>query len=205
MNLIFCGNLHNGGGVQVATSFIQELVTNNIGDLKNLDLIMSSAVGNEIRRMDIELSAFRDVYIMDFFGIKKDKKHKFLNERYSACFVIFGPIYYSLNADRYIVGFAQPWIAYKKNDAYLKLNLISKLKNKISFYIKDLIFRRYDNLVVEHEHVRVALLNQGYKSKIHVVSNTYSSVFDNEDLWDIVNFPEHLEKSVFTFGYVGRS
>ncbi|MDO5404456.1 MAG: glycosyltransferase [Proteus sp. (in: enterobacteria)] len=205
MNLIFCGNLHNGGGVQVAISFIQELVTRKITDLSSTDLIISSKIENELKKIELDLSDFQNVYTMNFYGIRKNKAFKTINNNYYICFVIFGPIYYSLNSKKYIVGFAQPWIAYEDNDVYLKMPLLSKIKNKILFYIKDLIFRRYEYLVVEHEHVKTALLKKNYKSKIEVVSNTYSSIFDDKKSWDKINFPKGLDNSKFTLGYIGRS
>ncbi|WP_311753954.1 glycosyltransferase [Proteus columbae] len=205
MNLIFCGNLHNGGGVQVATSFIQELVINKITDLGNTDIIISSRIEEELKKINLDLRNFKNVYTMNFYGLRKNKNFKALNNKYNICFIIFGPIYYSLNARKYIVGFAQPWIAYKDNDVYLKMSLISKIKNKTFFAIKDFIFRKYKYLVVEHEHVKNALLGRNYKSKIEVVSNTYSSIFDDEKSWDKIDLPKGLDNSKFTFGYIGRS
>ncbi|MEQ5170122.1 glycosyltransferase [Proteus terrae] len=205
MNLIFCGNLHSGGGVQVAISFIQELVTKKITDLSNTDIIISSKIEDELKKIGLDLSDFQNVYTMNFYGLRKNNKFKAINNNYCICFVIFGPIYYNLNSKKYIVGFAQPWIAYKDNDVYLKMSLISKIKNKIFFYIKDLIFRKYEYLVVEHEHVKTALLKRNYKSEIVVVSNTYSSIFDDEKSWDKIDLPKGLDKSKFTLGYIGRS
>ncbi|MDM3746524.1 glycosyltransferase [Proteus mirabilis] len=205
MNLIFCGNLHTGGGVQVAISFIQELVTKKITDLSNTDIIISSKIEDELRKIGLDLNDFQNVYTMNFYGIRKNKAFKAINNTYYICFVIFGPIYYSLNSKKYIVGFAQPWIAYKDNDAYLKMSLLSKIKNKFFFSIKDLIFRKYENLVVEHQHVKTALLKRNYKSKIVVVSNTYSSIFDNKHSWAKIDLPKGLDNSKFTLGYIGRS
>ncbi|EMX8645410.1 glycosyltransferase [Providencia stuartii] len=203
MKLIFCGNLHCGGGVQVATSFIQEIV--NIDKLDNFDLIISTTVSNELKKLSVDLSSFNHVYIMDFYGFRKNNKFVRKKEKYSTCFVVFGPIYYNLNSKKYIVGFAQPWIAYNKNDVYKKINFIEKAKNKLAFYIKDIIFKKYKELIVEHQHVKNALIKKRYKSKIHVVSNTYSSIFDQESKWDIVHPPEKMDKNKITLGYIGKA
>ncbi|MDW7802038.1 glycosyltransferase [Providencia rettgeri] len=203
MKLIFCGNLHCGGGVQVATSFIQEAV--KIGKLNDFDLIISSIVSKELKKLSVDLSAFNHVYIIDFYGFKKNNKFIMKKERYSTCFVIFGPIYYSLNAKKYIVGFAQPWIAYNRNDVYKKIHIIEKIKYKLIFFIKDIIFRRYTELIVEHQHVKNALIKKGYKSNIQVVSNTYASIFNEKNQWSILCRPIAMENSRITLGYIGKA
>ncbi|MCE2594067.1 glycosyltransferase [Motilimonas cestriensis] len=199
MKLIFAGNLHYGGAVQVAVSFISELVSLGPSELKDIDVIVSSAIHNQL---DIDLSMFNNYSVIDFFGAKFFSGKNNLEFFYDVCFVVFGPIYYSLNARNYVVGFAQPWIAYSDNDVYPKLSLHEKIKNKMRFFIQDKLFRRYQHLVVEHKHVKDALLAKGYHNNITVVSNSYASVFDYPDMWKKVNSPINTSQRL-ALGFIG--
>ncbi|MFQ2857142.1 glycosyltransferase [Aeromonas caviae] len=203
-NLIFASNLHCGGAVQVATSFIVELVQQDAILLKTTDLWISTVIEKELSSLSINLSIFNQVKVVDFYGIKKPKNSLF-NKAYDSCFIVFGPVYYPLNSKKYIVGFAQAWIAYSTNDAYRKLSLIQRLKSKAKFFIQDLLFRRYNHLVVEHQHVKDALLKKGYTMPISIVSNSYASIFDNPEMWVPIDFPKFDNNNAPVIGYVGRA
>lgn len=203
MNLIFSGNIHTGGGVQVAVSFIQELVEYNPKELCSTDLWISSMVECELNRLSVSCSAFHQVKVVDFYGLNKPKGIRF-DRKYNRCFVVFGPIYYSLNAKEYIVGFAQPWIAYANNDVYRKLKIVKRIGSRIKFFIQDMLFRRYDHLVVEHQHVKDALIKKGYSMPISVVSNSYASVFNQPENWAPLIFPVFNDEAPIV-GFLGRA
>ncbi|EJD6371243.1 glycosyltransferase, partial [Providencia rettgeri] len=79
------------------------------------------------------------------------------------------------------------------------------IKYKLIFFIKDIIFRRYTELIVEHQHVKNALIKKGYKSNIQVVSNTYASIFNEKNQWSILCRPIAMENSRITLGYIGKA
>ncbi|MPY24860.1 glycosyltransferase [Shewanella sp. YLB-07] len=203
MKLIFAGNLHSGGAVQVATSFIFELVkSKNDKKLSLVDVVVSSQIDYELSRLGLDFSCFNNYVVKDYIGRKIPSDFKFSGSMYDCCFIIFGPIYYDLNSKRYIVGFAQPWIAYPKNDAYLKLNIVSRVKNLIKYAVQKRYFSSYDHLVVEHQHVKDALIAQSFKMPISVVSNSCSRVFDEPHMWEDIVFP--LFNNTFpTLGFLG--
>jgi len=204
--LINASNLHVGGGVQVACSFITELAklfeSNND---KDISIVCSSAVRSNLDDMFDE-SRFAEFSILDVYGIKKlsDNEKKIFNG-YDVCFTVFGPFYFNINVKKHICGFAQPWIAYPDNDVYPKLSFLNRYKTKLKFIIQSFIFKRYDMLVVEQSHVKRALLKYGYKSeKVEVVSNCYSSVFDDESKWEAINFERDSDQCTITLGFIGR-
>ncbi|MFX5615017.1 glycosyltransferase family 1 protein, partial [Acinetobacter baumannii] len=69
--LINAANLHSGGGVQVASSFINELpfVSNNI--IKYFDIIVSSEVDKNISQTT--KSFFKHYKVHNIFGLKNYK------------------------------------------------------------------------------------------------------------------------------------
>lgn len=200
--LINASNLHVGGGVQVAVSFITELSQILKDDQFNADfsVIVSSSVkkslSNEVNYSSF--SSFKEINVRGFF-LSKSVKQEF--SKYDVVFTVFGPLYSSIKSTKLITGFAQPWIAYPNNLAFKRLGLLDKIKSRLNFFIKELYFKKSDALIVEAEHVRKALQEKGYRN-IFVVSNTVSSVFFNNDLWERVSY---VRSERFTLGFIGRN
>lgn len=201
--LINASNLHNGGGVQVASSFISELTKlSDVTELKNYSVVCSSAVYNNLENK-LDFSKLNSFDIINIRGYSKPKSHEnkfFLG--FDKCFTIFGPVYFNIDVSQHICGFAQPWIAYPNNLAYDKLNLIDKLKNRFKFNVQSLFFRRYSKLVVEANHVKEALLDLGFSNSIEVVSNCTSAVFDDPTSWQTLK--ADTRQTVPKLGFIGR-
>ncbi|WP_248789692.1 glycosyltransferase [Escherichia coli] len=200
--LINASNLHVGGGVQVAASFITELSQILKEQKINADcsVIVSTSVKRSLSSEVIysSFSSFKEINVRGFF-LSKDVKQEF--SKYDVVFTVFGPLYTSIKSTRFITGFAQPWIAYPNNLAFKKLSLLEKIKSRLNFFIKELYFKKSDALIVEAEHVRNALHEKGY-TNIFVVSNTVSAVFSNKNLWEDISY---VRSERFTLGFIGRN
>ena len=72
--LINASNLHYGGAVQVATSFLNELT---YLDSKKYNLIVSREVHNELIIMNSNLDAFHSYMVYDVSGVKALLDYKF--------------------------------------------------------------------------------------------------------------------------------
>lgn len=198
--LINASNLHVGGGVQVAVSFISALF-----DLGKFDYsVVCSTVVFDNLPSNFDGKLFRKFEVVDIFGASFScLKSEIFSDKYDVCFTVFGPFYKRLNCTIHICGFAQPWIAYPNNDAYSLLSARQKLKHKLKYAIQKIYFKRYDRLVVEQQNVKDALVSLGFNThKITVVSNCISEVYDNDSVLENVVFPNMMEK--FTLGFIGR-
>lgn len=200
--LINASNLHSGGGVQVATSFISELVKNSLAS--NYSLLISSKVKKNLDSINCDLESFLDVNVVDIYGIKGiHPKFKKYFDSYLKVFTIFGPNYSYMYAKYNIVGFAQPWIIYPDNPIYKKMNLFSRIKSRLRYGVQTLFFLRSDEIIVELEHVKSRLENLFHRTPIiHVVYNSYSSVFDNRELW--TDIPSLADSRNIKIGYLTR-
>lgn len=91
--LINASNLHNGGGVQVAASFIAEIY-----NLKRFDVsIVCSDVVLRSLPSDIDIHKFKKFKIINVYGFKHFKKgEKKFFTGYKVCFTIFGPFYHKI-------------------------------------------------------------------------------------------------------------
>lgn len=198
--LINASNLHSGGGVQVASSFINELpsISNNI--IKCFDIIVSSEVDKNINK--VTKNFFKNYKVHNIFGLKKYINNIDLFDTYDLVFTIFGPCYHPIKGIN-LVGFAQPWIIYPENECYNMLSVLQKFKFKLKFYLQKKFFKTSDFCVVELEHVKQRLVDLDiFKSeRIQVVYNTVSNVYFSPEKWEKINF-ETSEK--FKIGLISR-
>ncbi|HIF9371801.1 TPA: glycosyltransferase family 4 protein [Photobacterium damselae] len=204
--IINASNLHSGGGVQVASSFIDELVNYNkeISNESNHYVVLCSDEVFSYLKKTINTSNNITIYNFNTYGIKKPNQ-----DMYDICsganvvFTIFGPVYHKLEKDaKDICGFAQAWIAYPANIAYSKLRLRDYIKAKIKYSIQWLFFKRSDILIVEQEHIKNALVNNlNYPiGNIKVANNSVSSRYFNID-FEYTKIAKKIKFGVMGRGY----
>lgn len=204
--LINTANLHCGGGVQVAASFISELATllsqGYLEQLVSFDLICSNTVYKNLDP-SLDISNFGTVNIVDIKGWRRPNRSTIkLFSGYDNCFTLFGPLYFKPKCKKHICGFAQAWISYPNNLAFKQLSFLHKIRSYIKFEIQWQFFKRSDFLIVEQEHVKIALIkNRSYpSSKVGIANNCISSVF-LDDAKDRIFFRRENIK----LGFLGRA
>jgi len=204
--LVNCSNLHVGGGVQVATSFISELSKlESFPD--NIFLWVSSQVDLNLKTLNVDFSRFNNNYeVVDVFGLSSlfAKGCRRFSE-FDRVFTIFGPLYTFERNFYSIVGFAQPWIVYPSNEVYSMLSFWDKIKYKFKFFVQKQFFKKSDMLVVELEHVAKALFSHviGNESNVKVVHNCVSSIYFDKSLWKEFDFK--ALGSGIKIGFLGRN
>lgn len=203
--LLNAANLHVGGGIQVATSVIEEL-SRRESLPSNLVVWASTAVDANLKKIGCDLSSIPNYEVMNIrgLGLLWSPTHKRLQD-FRSVLTIFGPLYVrSLNGLN-VTGFAQPWIIYPNNEIWDSLNWLQRFSNRLKFRIQSFFFRRANQLVVELDHVRSGLLRLGIgsPSSIHVVHNSLSSLYINPINWQAVAVPDTC--SDIKLGFVGRN
>lgn len=197
---INCSNLHNGGGVQVASSFINEL--EYFPEIsQRYFFYVSSEVYKNIRNP----KSFKNYHIKNTYGIKGILNNYDLFDEFDIVFTVFGPCYHPVKGIS-IVGFAQPWIIYPNNDTYKLLSKKDWLKTKIKFELQKLFFKNANHLVVELEHVKNGLIihNIATAEDISVVYNTVANLYFDKKIWQPFKNQKILESKNFKIGLVSR-
>ena len=188
--LINASNLHNGGGVQVAVSFLYELTAISDTDLSFIHVIVSTQVADALYRANTDTSNFGSYQIIDTFGLKAifSKVNKRLKS-YDLVFTVFGPNYLRVKSKKEIVGFAQPWMLNFNNPVSEKMSFFSRNILRTKFSVQWLFFLRADHYIVELEHVKEALIAKKSvdRDKISVVYNTVSSLYLDRNLWKAIS------------------
>ncbi|MEZ9543701.1 glycosyltransferase family 4 protein [Vibrio sp. 10N.286.48.C11] len=208
--LINASNLHVGGGVQVAASFLSELVdilnASNLLEEARISVVCSTSVYYNLDK-EFSFCSFDKFNVIDVFGVKKTAcKEKYFNG-YDVVFTVFGPNYHNNDAAFNIVGFAQAWIAYPNNPVFHNFNFFRRILNRVKYEVQWLYFNKADKLIVELPHVKMALTENRKVDidKISVVENCVSGFFNNKpETWAGISLPFNKSDHVLTFGFLGR-
>lgn len=204
--LINASNLHLGGAVQVATSFISELT--RIDKIPNdIHIWVSSEVHNNLISEGCDLKKIKSYKILNSYGIAFIfSSHANNLKNYDIVFTIFGPLYRIHPGGKNVVGFAQPWIIYNDNELMKKMKLLQKIKIRLKYEIQKYFFRKSDILVVETEFVKTSLIEKKIISDIPivVVPNCISSIYVNKNQWE--GIPEFAKQNHVTrIGFLGKN
>jgi glycosyltransferase involved in cell wall biosynthesis len=204
--LINAANLHSGGAVQVATSFIQELIGILIETPKcyEISVVVSSEVDLNLRKLNLKLGLLNSYKVHDIYGIKAIfKRNKDLFKNFDVTFSIFGPNYFNTKSKYSICGFAQAWIIYPNNSVYNNWGIIERVQTKLKFWLQWYFYKKNDLLIVELPHVKNSLIKgKGFNpDSVAVVENCFSSIYDKPELWDEMKWP--IDNTNFTLGFIG--
>jgi len=203
--LVNTTNLHVGGGVQVATSFASEVLAIADPEARPVFLLSSEIAANLVAQ-GLDPAGMVGVEVRDVHGLdlcRSAARRRMDKEK--AVFTVFGPLYRRRPRFRSIVGFAQPWIIYPRNECFARLTLLRRLAARLKYQIQGWFFRQADVLVVELEHVKQGLMRElGIpEERIHVVHNCLSRVFLQPELWQPAPMPE-VDYDL-RLGYLGRN
>lgn len=206
--LINAANLHNGGGVQVATSFIMELsgMVERFPDF-NFMVYASTEVDANLASSGFDKDSVSRYAVFDVYGIqtlKPSLARRF--EGFDLVFTIFGPFYRLTKLPNHVVGFAQPWIIYPENEISRSLSLGNRLRTKLKFWLQWVFFRREARLVVELGHVknRLVELKRFPADSISVVSNCVSAVYFDQSRWAQLHGLDEGKDGIVRLGFVSR-
>ncbi|MBD58421.1 glycosyltransferase family 4 protein [uncultured Pseudoalteromonas sp.] len=182
--LVNAGNLHHGGGVQVAVSFITELITLETDDIYFL-VVVSSQVKKNLTTTNLPNNI--EICELNIVGFEKKSPEIFKSD-IDLVFTIFGPLYFNVQV-KHVVGFANPWIIYPDNEIYKQMSTLDKIKMKFKLHAQSVMFKKADKLIVELEHVKKGLVEKKIAkyNDIHVVHNCASNIYFNKDKWVGIN------------------
>jgi glycosyltransferase involved in cell wall biosynthesis len=203
--LINASNLHTGGGVQVAVSFLFEVSL--MPELAaKVGVVASTEVAGGLAEMACETKRFADFRVADVHGfVMRKTSADRLMDSCETVLTIFGPLYRWRKSFRSVVGFAQAWILYPDNECALQLPPAKRVALRFKYWVQAQFFRRADRLIVELEHVRQGVIGrlEVEPSRVTVVHNCLSSIYSMRPKWRPVSVPP--ASGEFKLGFVGRN
>ena len=201
--LINMSNVHSGGALQVANSFVSELLK-----LENRPFSYKVLISDEIASSfdkDELIKSGWNFEVYNTYGIQTlwSPLNKIQNE-FDSVFTLFGPKYTFFKAKWDIVGFAQANILDLNNSALKKQPYIERKKLQIKYILQTWFFKRSDYLIVELNHVRESLDSAGIfpKKSIGIVNNTVSSLYFDESSWHPLKIDK--KKDEIAIGFITR-
>lgn len=206
--LVNASNLHNGGGVQVAASFISEL-GDMVSHYPDIDFFIyaSSMVDLNLHSTGFDTSVFKNYRVLDIKGVGalKPSVAKFF-QGFQSVFTIFGPLYGFADLPNHVVGFAQPWIIYPDNEVYESFGAKQRILTRLKYFLQWKFFSRSARLVVELHHVkdRLVKLKSYPEACVDIVNNCVSSVYFDSSRWAPVPDVHCFNSDVIKLGFVSR-
>lgn len=201
--LINMSNIHSGGALQVANSFVAELLKLESRPF-SYKILISNEIASSFEKDELIKSDW-SFEVHNTYGLQAlwSSLNKIQNE-FDSVFTLFGPKYTFFRAKKDIVGFAQANILELNNPALKKLPYIQRKKLQIKYILQTLFFKRSDYLIVELDHVRESLESAGIfpKKSISVVNNTVSSLYFNESSWHPLKIDK--KKDEIAVGFITR-
>lgn len=186
--LINASNLHKGGAVAVASSFIKELSYLSLPDLC-ISLLISTEVSENISSTNINLDCFNRISVKNYYGLSALWNNLRADLKgYDVVFTVFGPAYMFPSIPNHLVGFAQPNIIYPKNPIFKSLSFFKQFSTRVKYLSQEYFFSNASELVVELEHVKKGVIDRNFfrKKKIHIVYSAVDSIYRNSDNWETV-------------------
>ena len=199
--LINCSNLHSGGGVAVASSFL-DCATSQLGEFPSeMHVLVSKEVEKNLVKLGTNVQSFDSYEVIDFFGISA--LWNGLGSRlkgYDVIFTIFGPSYDLRFGGVHIVGFAQPNIIYPYYSTACKGGFIARAYLRVKYLVQGLFFLKASALVVELEHVERGLRKKGFfkEKDIFIIESAVHRVYSNRSDWI------DMDWDLNTFGTLGQ-
>ena len=203
--LINCSNLHVGGGVAVATSFIDSL--SRLPPFKvDVFLLLSSEVNHNLHLLGTNLQRFNSCVVKDFFGLGAlIGFRKSFSQKFDLVFTVFGPAYALFSSGYQLVGFAQPNIIYPRNPISKRLNYFSYLSQRVKYKLQEYFFSAADSIIVELEHVELGLrkLKSFERTPIHLVNSSVHSIYSEPHKWTPITLPP--TNALLKLGIISRN
>lgn len=181
--LIDNSNLFAGGGIQVATSFLYDLL--QLDDNNEYHIVQSV---NCQKQLDSSIFDKR----FKFYNVEKCsllKRRSFVkNVEYivqpNVIFVTFGPSYHKSSSPK-IVGFALGQILYKHSPYFSTLNIFEFFKINLITKIKSFFFLKNSDVLIYETQDANDIYSKLTKSRLtsYTVSNTLNNIFNNCGNW----------------------
>lgn len=187
--LIDCSSLQVGGGIQVASSFLNDL-NNGIPNEVDYHIILSPQINEQIDKSifkkNFQFYILEKKYYKNF--IKRGNELKKLENQImpDVNFTVFGPSYYKSSVPK-IVGYAIPHYIYTDSPFFKQISLKEKLKLFIEKNLKLYFFKKNsDYLVFETKDAlsRFATKYNFNASKCFVAHNTLNEIFTKPNNWN---------------------
>lgn len=203
--LINAANLRDGGGPAVATSFIYDL-SRWPEEAGKYAVLVSEYVDRNLRALGCVTEVFLDYRVQNHYGLAglRGTLAKELR-RFDLVFTVFGPCYTLGYKGRHLVGFADPWVAYPRNEVYPRLGLWRGLKTRFEWFARELFYLNSTLLVCELEHVPIALKKNTLLAHrpMEIVHSAIPSVYLERDRWQDVAIPR--KDGVLNLGLISRN
>jgi glycosyltransferase involved in cell wall biosynthesis len=198
--LINCSNIKIGGGIQVAHSFIHELLENK---KHSFVIILSTILEGQIDKK--KFSANFTFFTYDINASPKNtifSENSFLEKivrtyEINKVFTVFGPAYWKPSVP-HICGYAKPQYIYKNSPFFQIISFKNKLLLKLKEFFQMYDFKYNSDILITENPDVSARISKRLNKKVYTVTNNYNQVFDRPENWIFFNLPQFSGDYILT-------
>ena len=199
-------NLFAGGGIQVAISFLNDL--NNMKLMHEFHIIQSSNSSKQVDKTVFSSNFyFYDLSEIDLTIRKRVKEVKSIENsiKPNAIFTVFGPSYHKSKFPK-IVGFAIPYLIYKKSPFFSQISFKEKIYYKLlSIFKKYFFVKNSDTLIFESDESREIFIRSCNKNiESFTVNNTLNEIFLKNEKWANFSFEPKSKLNILCLNLQNR-
>ena len=184
--VVNASNLHVGGGVAVAVSFLDILARDKARDCGNIVLLVSTTCFRNLLRLGTNLDSFQEVIVFDSRPRKAWALSRILYKlRPYLIFTIFGPTYSLIPSNTILVsGIANPFLIFPRNNFCKTRGLLSRLRSSLFHLVPSLVMHRVNHLICETNAAKDSLSTLYPGSPISVVPSGFHDIYLFPDRWE---------------------
>lgn len=184
--LIDCSNLQAGGGIQVALSFMNDLITMRIHE--EFAILMSPQIAEALKMLilpdNFQTIKIPQKFYKNFLIRRREVKRLEDKIKPNIIFCVFGPSYHKSNFPK-VVGFAIGQMLYRSSPYFDQLDFVSRFKLKTLLRVKKFFFINNSTALIFETEDAKSIFESNISKKIpcYVVNNTLNSIFQRKDDW----------------------
>jgi len=201
---INASNIHYGGALQVAVSFIQEISSKKL-QASHMSLYISNEIHRELVTLEVNLHPFKNVTKINTTKSPLSLLKIWVKlKKYKIVFTLFGPFYGPRLPGMHIQGYAQAWILRGTNDVSNTFSFWQRNKHKVKYSIQKWFFAQADKLIVESEKSATLMEEDPLlkTTKTIVVNNAISAVYLNAEPKPTLD--NDIKKNTINIGSLSR-
>ena len=199
-------NLHTGGGVAVASSFL--LTFKDYPDVASkYHVIVSSQIHSNLFSNNFPTKIFKSYLVHDSYPLNSLHTHSLISKYpVTTVFTVFGPVYFWFPTKSHIIGCADPYIPFFSSISN-RLPFRAMVRRSLKRFIQSIILRLSSHIVVETQSFKESLveLNILPNNKVSVIPGAFHDVFLRPDRWlPIPNLNNHSDPHVLKIGLISN-
>lgn len=190
--IINCSNLHVGGGLAVASSFIDYIARDFPAECNYIYLILSSKCFLNLANLNTNLSCFSGYTVFDSRPRTFVRLSQLLFRlKPTILFTVFGPTYAIFPRKTFLIsGVANPFLLFPNNEYIYSLHFLLRFYLRLYYLVPSLFLYRANYLICETSQAKKSLMDRFPLTPFSIVSSGFHDIYLRPESWSEISHPK---------------